>query len=280
MRKIVLAASLAACALAFGCGKEKEQDKEAFRIPDTLVSVLESYRLTVDEYHPVRGGVMANRQIELHYPAAEYMRFVAAKSFGYLKASYELVTSEIGRPSEGPLVVIGTADLDEYRLMTRKEWWYYGLVRGDTIVFEPFDTMIKRMIAEPSFTNRVAQVAINRRSGGRAPLWLKEAVATRVANEGEILKIQMPELEHEGRIMNPGPERIEQAIAEGTDRGESRVAYYAAYRMLEKLLASHSMDNVLSFFDRLREGKTLDEASTAAFGIPYAALIEKVRIDR
>jgi hypothetical protein len=40
------------------------------------------------------------------------------------------------------------------------------------------------------------------------------------------------------------------------------------------------MANVLSFFDRLREGMTPDEASAEAFGIPYAALIDKIRIDR
>jgi hypothetical protein len=40
------------------------------------------------------------------------------------------------------------------------------------------------------------------------------------------------------------------------------------------------MDNVLSFLDRLKEGKSLDEASTGAFGVSYEALIDKIRIDR
>lgn len=279
MRRMLIAAAIAALALA-GCGKEKKQDDASFRIPDSLLSELESFQLTVDDYHVVRGGVMANRQIELHYPAAEADRFIAAKSFGYLKRAYEAASREIGRPAADKLVAIGTADLDEYRLMTRREWWYYGVVTGDTIIFEPLDIMIKRSIAEQSIANRVAQAAINRRSGGRSPVWLREAVASRVANEEEILKIQMPEFEHEGRNMNPSPEKIEEAIAEGIDRGDSRIAYYAAYRMLENLLARHSMDNVLSFFDRLREGKALDEASAEAFGLPYAALIDRIRVDR
>jgi hypothetical protein len=42
----------------------------------------------------------------------------------------------------------------------------------------------------------------------------------------------------------------------------------------------HAMDNVLSFLDRLKEGKTLDEASTVAFGVSYNALIDTIRIDR
>jgi hypothetical protein len=140
--------------------------------------------------------------------------------------------------------------------------------------------MLKRHVAETGIANRIAQVAIDRRSGGRSPFWLKEAVATRIAGEVEILKIQMPELQFAKTNMNPSPEAIETAIAEGKDRSTSRASYYAAYRMLDKLLTMHSMDNVLSFFDRLKEGKTLDEASVEAFGIGYQALIDKIRVDR
>ena len=223
---------------------------------------------------------MANAQIELRYPASEVARYVAVKTFGIAKTGYEKVTKEIGRPAEGKLVLIGTADLDEYLLMTRKEWWNYGFIKGDTIIFEPFDIMLKRMIAEQGVVNRIAQLAINRRSGGRSPFWLKEALASRVAGELEILKIQQPEFQYEGRNMNPAPEAIERVIAEGTNRGDSRIAYYSAYRMLENCLEDHSMEKVLSFLDRLGEGKSLDEASREAFGVDYGGLIESIRIDR
>jgi hypothetical protein len=281
MRRLTLVAALCALFAVTGCGKgtkEKKENPEA--VPDSLLAPIEGYHLTVDEYHVVDGGVMANAQIELRYPASEIARYLAIRVFGYAKASYEKVTEEIGRPAAGKLVIIGTKDLDEYLLMTHKEWWYYGYVKGDTIIFEPFDTLIKRGIAEKAITNRIAQVAINRRSGGACPWWLKEALATRIADEGEILRIQQPEFQYEGRNMNPTPEAIERAIAEGKDRGDSRIAYFSAYRMLENLLAKYSMKDVLSFLDRLREGKSLDQASTAAFGVGYAALIDRIRIDR
>jgi len=283
MRKYGFIAFLAILVLALGCGKgakDTKKEEEAFRVPDSLLAPIERFHLTVDEYHVLNGGVMANAQIELRYPSSEIARFVAIKAFGLAWAAYEKVTKEIGRPTDGKLVLIGTADLDEYLLMTRKEWWYYGYIKGDTIVFEPLDVMMKRFIAEPGITNRIAQVAVNRRSGGRSPLWLKEAIAARIAGEVEILKIQMPELQYDGTNTSPSPEAIEAAIAEGKARGPSRAAYYAAYRMLDGLLAMHSMDNVLSFLDRLKEGMTLDEASAQAFGIGYNALIDKIRVDR
>jgi len=283
MRRYDLIAVLLMLVLAIGCGKgaqDAKKGKEAFRIPDSLLTPIEGYHLTVDEYHVVNGGIMASAQIELRYPASEIARAIAVQTFGYAKAGYEKATEEIGRPADGKLVLIGTADLDEYLLMTRKEWWYYGYVKGDTIIFEPFDIMMRRIVAKPGITNRIAQAAVNHRAGGRSPFWLKEAIATRVADEIEILKIQMPELQYAGANMNPSLEAIETAIAEGKDRVASRVAYYAACRMLDKLLTMHSMDNVLSFLDRLKEGSTLDEASTQAFGIGYGALIDKIRVDR
>ncbi|HVO76388.1 MAG TPA: hypothetical protein VMT60_00240 [Candidatus Bathyarchaeia archaeon] len=283
MRKLILIMVFLGVALAVGCGKGAKNEKkgtEAFRIPDSLLAPIAGYHLNVDTYHVVKGGVMANSQIELHYPSSEIARFVAVKTFGFARDAYEKVSREIGRPANGKLVLIGAADFDEYLLMTRKEWWYYGLVKGDSIIFEPLDVLLKRNIAREGIANRIAQAAINRRSGGKSPAWLKEALATRIAGETEILKIQMPEAERDGRNMNPAPESIERVIPAGLDREDSRVAYYASCRMLDKLLSIHSMDEVLSFLDRLKEGKTLDEASEKAFGLSYAALIDKIRIDR
>lgn len=283
MRNTTLIAVLCALLAVFGCGKGDRNGKESaekFRVPDSLLAPIEGFHLVVDDYHVVDGGVMANAQIELRYPASEIARYIAVKTFGYAKDSYEKVSKEIGRPAAGKIVLIGTADLDEYLLMTRKEWWNYGFVKGDTIIFEPFDIMLKRQIAVQGIANRIAQVAIDRRSGGRSPSWLKEALASRIAEEGEILRIQQPEFQYEGRSMNPSPEAIERAIAEGTDRGDSRIAYFSAYRMLDNLLQDHPMEQVLSFLDRLGEGAALDEASRKAFGVDYGALIDRIRIDR
>jgi hypothetical protein len=283
MRRFSIIVPLLMLVLVAGCGKEtkeKKTGKEAFRVPDSLLSSVEGYRLTVDEYDVIKGGVMANAQIEVRYPASDIARYVSVRTFGIAKTAYDKVSKEIGPPAAKKLVLIGASDLDEYRFLTRKEWWYYGYVHGDTIYFEPFDILMRRNIAEVSITQRIAQAALNRRSGGNTPLWLREALASRIAGEGDILKIQMPEFEKEGRNMSPSPEEIENAIAAGADRGDSRIAYFSSYGMLEKLLAMHSMDHVLSFLDKLKEGKTLDESSEEAFGMGYGALMDKLRIDR
>jgi len=282
IRKTVLIGVMLAAVLAAGCGKgaKDRAEEEKLRVPDSLLAPIAGYHLTLDEYDPVKGGVMANEQIELRYPASEIARFLAVKTFGYVKDGCERVAKEIGRPVDGKLVIIGSADLDEYRVLTRKEWWCYGYIKGDTIYFEPFDIMIKRHIAEVGYAQRIAQVALNRRSGGRIPLWLREAIASRVAGEGAIIKMQMEEFRLAGQRLDFSPDEVGIAIAEGVDRYKSRVAYDGAYRMLENLLAFASMNDVYLFIDKLAGGSSLDDASQAAFSTSYGALIDRIRVDR
>jgi len=267
-----------------GCSKkDKEGEKESeekFKIPDSLLAPIASYNLTRDEYHLLKGGVMASDDIELHYPASNVARFVAVKTFGAARDAFKLVTEKIGRPSDGKVVMIGAKDLDDYRFLTRKEWWYYGVIRGDTIYFEPLDIMIKRSIAKIGITQKFAQMALIRRSGGKLPIWLREAVASFIAGEEEILKAQAKEFEYKGFNLNISPDEINKALEEAKDRGATRVAFYGAFRMFKNLMEFSNMENVLKFADYLRDGKSLDDASKLAFGMNYTELIDKIRLDK
>jgi hypothetical protein len=281
-RRTACIALMLIAALAGGCGKgaKKQTEAEKFKLPDSVVAPKAEFTFTVDTYDAVTGGVMGDSQIEMHYPAADYARQIALMTFKQLKKAYQRVDQEIGAPAERTVVVIGAADLDEYKVVTHKEWWYYGLIKGDTLYSEPFDVMLKRNIANVGYAQRFAQMALNRRSGGRIPVWMREAVATRVAGEGAIVKMQSEEFRLAKQRIDFSPQEIDRYIAEGTDRYQSRISYFCAYRMLENLLAFSSMDNVYKFVDRLKEGSSLDAASQAAFGMSYTALVDKVRVDK
>ena len=140
MRSALVVLLAAALAISAGCGDGKDDssgDDGKFRVPDSLLSPIEAYGLIVDDYHPVNGGVMASADIELRYPPSEIARFIAVKSFGLILTGYRKVVNEIGRPVGGRAVIIGANDLEEYRVMTRKEWWDYAWVKGDTRYSEP-----------------------------------------------------------------------------------------------------------------------------------------------
>jgi hypothetical protein len=267
-----------------GCGEqaedgEEESSTDEFRIPDSLLAPIQGYKLTRDDYHPIDGGVMANKDIVLYYPASTIARYIAIKIFGMARNSLRIVTQQIDRPAAGRITLLGSKDLDEYKFLTRKEWWYYGVIQGDSIYFEPLDIMIKRGIAQMGITQRMAQMALHRISNGRLPLWLKESVASYVAGEKEVIMAQVEEFRFQNWDINPLPSTLERDLSVAEVRADTRIAFGAAFRMLENLLQFSTIENVLRFARLLGAGDSLDEASREVFGCDYQALVDRVRVD-
>lgn len=268
--------------IAMGCGEEKKESdasKNDFRIPDSLLSPLDGYKLTRDDYHPVRGGIMESVEIVLHYPPSEVARYVAVETFGAAIDAYRLARENIGPVADGKIVLIGTENLDEYRFLTRKEWWYYGVVKGDTIYFEPLDIMLKRTILNEGVTQKITQIALEKRSGGRIPLWMKEGIASRVADEWPIIRTQMAEFRDGVYDTAPSPERIEEVLEAADDRPLTRIAFYCSYVMVNRLVDEFGMERILTFLDLLAGGQSKNEASMEAFGVEYDSLLDGIRLD-
>ncbi len=277
-----------ALVLSAGCGGDKKEDSatgdESFRVPDSLLSPIEAYNLVVDEYHPFDGGRMANADLELQYPSKEIARFIAVRTFGEILDGYRKVVRNIGRPVDGRVVIIGTKDLPEYAVVTRKEWWYYAWIKGDTIYSEPLDILLKRFdpvtertLAQIGLTQRMAQMALERLSGGRIPVWMKEAAASYVAGERAILRMQVHQFDDQLVGFSPSLDELERSILAGDDMALSRASYFFAYRMLENLLEKHEFSSAKRFASRMGKGASLDEASMAEFGMSYMDMIAAAR---
>lgn len=268
--------------IVMGCGEGKKEENATqtdFRIPDSLLSPLDGYKLTRDDYHPVNGGIMESAEIILHYPSSEVARYVAVETFGAAREAYNLIQENIGPLADGKIVLIGAEDLDEYRFLTRKEWWYYGVVRGDTIYFEPFDIMLKRTILKAGVTQKMAQMALEKRSGGSVPLWMKEGIASRIADEWPIIRTQMAEFRDGIYETELSPERIEEVLEAADDRPLTRIAFYCSYVMVNRLVQEFDMERILTFLDLLAGGRSKDEASMEVFGVDYASLLDRIRLD-
>ncbi len=286
---LILAVSVMAIVSVFGCGgkdsKEEKSSDADFRIPDSLLTAIEGYHLTVDDYHPVNGGIMANKDIALHYPASHIAEFVSTKSFGYAFNAYRTIQARIGRPVSGQLVIIGAKDLAEYTFLTRKDWWYYGVMQGDTLYLEPLNIMLKRYdfvtgrsIAEIGMIQKMTQMALKRISGGRIPIWMREAAASFLADEKPVLQLQANEFRNELVGFNLSIEELENHLKVAEDKALTRVSFFISYMMVENLMKFSSFDDIVSFARILGEGKTLDEAADEIFGMSYGQLLEKIRL--
>ncbi|MBU8921441.1 MAG: hypothetical protein KOO63_06445 [Bacteroidales bacterium] len=278
---------LLAAGLVNGCGgdSKKEGSEVDFRVPDSLLAPIEGYGITVDDYHPVRGGVIANKDIALHYPPSGIAKYISTNNFGYAYEANQDVVKHIGRPADGQVVIIGAKDLDEYKYLTRKEWWYYGINHGDTLYFMPFNVMMKRYdiftrrsLSQIGLTQKLAQMALNRKSGGKIPTWLREGISSFVANEKSILQMQAIEFETEMLGFNPSVEELDNYLDLAEDRAFVRVSFYISYLMVERLMESFTLREIVSFVGKLGEGKSFDQASGEVFGMDYGSLIEKIRL--
>lgn len=281
-----IAAVLLSLLVFAGCGSDtdrKEGGEEAFKVPDSLLTDKEQFDLTVDSYHPVKGGEIGNEDLLVHYPPTEMYEYLSGKVFGIAYNSYREIEEKIGRPAEGQVVCIGAKDLDEYKLLTRKEWWYYGTVRGDTLYFEPYTVMLKRYdkvsqrnIAQIGFRQKFAQMALERRSGGGIPLWLKESMASYYAGEGHVLKAQTVQWREEYTGFRVTVEELNQYLEQADNMALTRVSFYIAYQMFENLMDLSSEEEILEFIDYLGKDYSLDDASMEAFGMDYETLISKL----
>ncbi len=271
----------------FGCGKEQDEktakSEKEFRIPDSLLSPKDRFNLVIDDYHPIKGGVIGNEDIEVHYPPTEIYDFLSRKVFGIAFDSYQEVKELIGPPSGEKVVCVGAKDLDEYKFLQKKEWWYYGIIKGDTIYFEPYQLMLKRRdrmsdqsVAQIAFRQKLAQMALRERSGGKIPLWLREGMASHIAEEDVVVKAGAAQWRDEFSDFRATEAELNNYLEVAEGMALTRVAFFIALQMFENLLEMSSMEKILSFLDELEEGKTLGQASRSVFGMDYPALIDKI----
>lgn len=262
-----------------GGDKEKTVDQEKFRIPDSALSPYEKYDLLRDEFDKKTGGVIANKDIELRYPPTNVARYLSDEIFDIATSAYRKVKKKIGKPVDDRIVLVGTKNMEDYMFRTTKEWWYYGVQRGDTIIFEPFNVMFNRHIAEIAITQKIAQMALNRLSNGDIPLWLRESIASEIAGEQFILEQQVEEFRRMNVPVRYSPQEIDVALQEAVDRQKTRIAFWNAHRMLVNLVKAYSMEKVMDFVKILGKVGDLDKASKDIFGIGYHELLEKIRTD-
>ncbi len=287
LRKITILVLAIIMIIGTGCDKESDKSgkksEESFRVPDSLITPKDRFQLVLDEYHPIKGGVIANKDISLHYPASQIYDFISGKMFSIAFDSYNLIEEKIGRPAQGKIVCIGAKDMDEHKFLTRKEWWYYGVVRGDTIYFEPYQIMLKRgdrvsgqTIAQIAFIQKIAQMALREKSGDKIPRWLRESTASYFAREGAVLKEQAAQFREDYIDFKPTVDELNSYLEIAQEMALTRVSFYIAYQMFENLLDLFSIEEILIFTEKLGEGSSLDEGAIEVFGIDYKTLIKKI----
>lgn len=279
--------------LIAGCGDDKPDEQELLRtanemlreragmndegprvpgnVADTLRAMKERFNITRDEYWLNKGGVLANEHFDVWYPPGPVTVTHGMYAFSQLEAARVRFDRFFGRSVHGRLTVDCSMDMTDYTDKTGNQWWVYSKINGDDIVFQPIDVLYQRDLIDIAGRRGYYEWGIGKLSGGRAPHWFTEGLASVMSDEDEVLKKQIAEYLEEEVEFKLGD--IEAALKKPSDRKAYRLALYAAWRMVRRLSAAHGQEKMAGVVSRMGEGQKYKKAFETTFGQSYDQLV-------
>ncbi|UCH83676.1 MAG: hypothetical protein JSW50_14675 [Candidatus Latescibacterota bacterium] len=239
---------------------------------DTLRVKKKRFDITRDEYWETRGGVLANDYFEVWYPPGRMTVTHGMYVFEELMPARGKLQALLGTAPEELLVIKASYSLEAYKKSTGRDWWYYSVIKGDSMVMSPVFILERRGISHIAVPHEYYQWAIRKITREAAPRWLEEGMASYLSGEEKILIDQAYEFKS-GEI-SMSPSRVEQILEHEPARRESRLAYYHSYRMVVKLIETYGEDKLKQAILLMGEGHTTADAFAEAYGIDYDDLLK------
>ncbi len=125
-----------------------------------------------------------------------------------------------------------------------------------------------------TFRHELAHLALDRATGGRAPRWLHEGYAQIVSGSwdaSQAWRLRWALFRAEGSVL----ERLTLRFPE--DEQEAQIAYLLSYTAVNELVRRGGSRALGSFFRRLGEGATMDQALRTTYGMTAAQFEERWR---
>lgn len=240
---------------------------------DTLRAQKKRFNITREEYWDDKGGVLANDYLELWYPVGKLTVTHGMYAFSLIDRARKSFRNVFGRVPEDRLTVVCSASLQEYDKLVGQEWWQYSRIQNDKITYQPIPVLYQRRLSEVAVPREYYEWALGKISGGRAPRWLEEGMASVLADEGFYLKNQLKEYPDDPVKMDM--KKIESVLNKENVRKDCRLAYYNTFRMVEKMEADYGREKVVGALLLMGDGDDVKTAFEKSFQEPYDDVIKK-----
>ncbi len=239
---------------------------------DTLRAKMRVFGVTRSEYWETRGGELENDNFVVYYPPGE-----ATITHGiYLLEEAEFARQKFIKvfgtiPAE-KLRLVTTLTMNEFKKRTGKDWWFYSDISKDTLIFQPIYILINRGLGPIGITHEISKWGVNKMSANNAPLWLVEGLSSFVSNERLILIDQLREFK--SIKMKMSPQEVEAALKDKRKRSTTRIAYYNAFKMVEKLIGEYGTERISEFTAAIGKTGGPQKASQAVYDKSYETLLK------
>lgn len=241
---------------------------------DTLRAYKRRFNITRDEYWDLYGGVLGNDYFDVWYPEGRVTVSHAMRVFMDIMPARAKFETFFGDAPEDRLIIICPEDMEHFKELTGRDWWYYGDFRADSLTLQPVYVLFKRGIDELAISHEYYQWALSKLTRYGAPRWLEEGVASYLSNEGRLLTAQVREFPADSVWMSP--QRVDDVLVKEETKRDARTAYYHAYTMVMGIIDSWGEDGLKSMVRAMAEGYDMDEACRKVFDMPYADLLKKI----
>lgn len=238
---------------------------------DTLRAMKARFSITREEYWDAKGGVLGNEYLELWYPPGSVTVTFGMHAFSFIDFARKKTRDVFGRVPEDRLTVKCTSSMTAYQDETGREWWHYSRIKDDEITYQPISILYQRELTAIAVPHEYYEWSVGKLSANRAPRWLEEGLASVLADEGKLLANQLTEFSDKPAKMDF--KAIESALKDEKDRPETRIAFYNAHRMVEKLITDHGRDKIVQAVFLMGEGDGVEQAFEKVYQRPYKDVI-------
>lgn len=245
------------------------------RLPDSQIDTLRvmriRYNVTRDEYWSDYGGVLGNAYFDVWYPTGNTSVTHGMAALRQLEMARTQGVPLFGTGPQPKLTVVCSRSLKWYEKNTGQTWWHYSRLTDEQMTIQPMMMLYQRGLIDIAIKREYFRWIARIRSRGRAPLWIQNGFAAVLAKEQEIVTEQMGEF-GDARIAID-LDQIESDLAANTDKKASRIANYNAFRMVERIVATHGEQSVGDLIVGIGVDSDIDQSCQRAFGMSYDALV-------
>ena len=177
------------------------------------------------------------------------------------------VSEHLGMDAVPKLSIFGADDIEHWRRVSGRDFWVTHLTDGPSILVQPVSTLFRRTLAGHVAYAAVAEALLDTKTHGRIPRWLRDGIASYLADEGFEHLSFMVEFRARDVPVLMTPAEVERHLFPLVDRQQGRIARYNAFLMVWTLSERYGWSKVQGLLDAVAAGEEFEDAVETIYGV-------------
>ncbi len=173
------------------------------------------------------------------------------------------------------ILIYAAPEFDDYLMVTGKDYWVTQIADGPFIAYEPIRALWARTLALHAVRNGVALAFLDMKCHGLVPPWLRQGLASYLAQEGGPLRNYVGEFRGQREVLW-SPHEVMQHIHPLYERENGRIALYNAFLMAWNLAENYGWEKIQDLLDLMEQGLVFEDAVPQAYGVSADRLLELI----